>query len=563
MIAALVLALFAMPAFAETTPPTVGSVTSASVYSGVAVTLSATYNDMGGSGVTKCQFVEGGSLLASTTFTTADSGTYSAGYTFSSTGTHNVQAQCQDADGNWGYGATTAVDVSADATAPTVGPVTPVTATVNSSVSLSATYSDSGSGVTKCQFVEGGTLLATKSFTASAGGTASANYTFTTLGTHNVQAQCQDASGNWGYGATTGVAVSAADTEAPTVGAVSPVTAAVNQSVTLSANYNDTGGSGVTQCQFVEGGTLLASKTFTASNAGNASANVTFTSVGTHSVQAQCKDASGNWGYGATTGVDVSSGGSIDTTPPSVGIIQQTVAVVNTATTLSASVSDNVGIASCSLYVNGVLQGSMNISSGIASRAYTFAGTGSATAYATCMDAAGNSTTGSVRSIAVTSGTVGYPTSGSLIKNACPANADVNHPCKAVYFVGNDGKRHAFPNEKVYFTWYSDFNAVTTVADSVMASFPLGNNVTYRPGVKMVKFTTVPKVYAVTRYGVLRWVSTQSLAGSLYGSAWNQKIDDISDAFYSNYTFGADITNLSDYNPSSETATVTNINLDL
>ena len=108
----------------------------------------------------------------------------------------------------------------------------------------------------------------------------------------------------------------------------------------------------------------------------------------------------------------------------------------------------------------------------------------------------------------------------------------------AVYYIGADGKRHAFPNEKVYFTWYCDFSLLKTITDAQLATIPLGANVSYRPGFKMVKFTTDPKVYAVTLGGVLRHVPTEELAKKWYGPSWNKWIDDVSDAFYVNYTFG-------------------------
>ena len=68
----------------------------------------------------------------------------------------------------------------------------------------------------------------------------------------------------------------------------------------------------------------------------------------------------------------------------------------------------------------------------------------------------------------------------------------------------------------------------------------------------MVKFTTDPKVYAVSRGGLLRWVKTEELARSFYGNDWNQKIDDIADAFYTNYTFGTEINSVTEYSPSAE-----------
>jgi hypothetical protein len=98
--------------------------------------------------------------------------------------------------------------------------------------------------------------------------------------------------------------------------------------------------------------------------------------------------------------------------------------------------------------------------------------------------------------------------------------------------------RHAFPNSKVYFTWYPDFSQVQLISLNQLATIPLGKNVTYKPGVRMVKFTTLAKVYVVAEGGILRWVTNESIATLLYGITWNKNIDDISDAFYGNYTIG-------------------------
>ncbi len=147
---------------------------------------------------------------------------------------------------------------------------------------------------------------------------------------------------------------------------------------------------------------------------------------------------------------------------------------------------------------------------------------------------------------------------GSLVK--LPDDGDAATQIdSAVYYYGADCKRHAFPNSKVYFSWYTDFSGVEVVQPSVLASMTLGPNVTYRPGVKMVKFTTDNKVYAVSKGGNLRWVTTEGVAVGLYGSNWNTKIDDISDAFYTNYTFGSAINTTADYNVTAEMANATTI----
>ncbi len=135
-----------------------------------------------------------------------------------------------------------------------------------------------------------------------------------------------------------------------------------------------------------------------------------------------------------------------------------------------------------------------------------------------------------------------------LLKTACVAEAVTNDACTAVYYVGRDGKRHTFPNDKVYFTWYPDFNSVETVSLSELSSYELGTNVTYRPGALMVKFKTLNKVYAIERGGTLRWIKTEEIARALYGDNWNNRIDDVSDVFYSDYTFGPDIDFSNQYN---------------
>jgi plastocyanin len=130
---------------------------------------------------------------------------------------------------------------------------------------------------------------------------------------------------------------------------------------------------------------------------------------------------------------------------------------------------------------------------------------------------------------------------------------------QAVYYFGPDGKRYVFPNEKTYFTWYTDFSGVKVISDGRCATLPLGrSNVTYRPGVKMIKITTDPRTYAVERGGILRHVISQELAETLYGLNWKDKIEDVPDAFFSNYKIGTAIENSQQYDPDAvQTATVT------
>lgn len=132
----------------------------------------------------------------------------------------------------------------------------------------------------------------------------------------------------------------------------------------------------------------------------------------------------------------------------------------------------------------------------------------------------------------------------------------------AVYYMGADGFRYVFPNDKAYFTWYSDFDDVIVITDAELAKIQIGGNITYKPGVKMVKINTDPKTYAVDLNGTLRHVTSEAVAVALYGSSWNKEIDDVADGFFPNYTIGEPIMSSSEYNSVTVEASVSTINAD-
>lgn len=128
-----------------------------------------------------------------------------------------------------------------------------------------------------------------------------------------------------------------------------------------------------------------------------------------------------------------------------------------------------------------------------------------------------------------------------------------------VYYFATDGKRYVFPNSKTYFTWYANFDTVKQIPDNMLSTVPLGGNVTYRPGRKMVKIDTDPRTYAVDRGGVLRHVVSEQMAETLYGIAWKNQIDDIPDGFFINYRIGTPIETANDYQPTNVMTLTTTI----
>lgn len=264
----------------------------------------------------------------------------------------------------------------------------------------------------------------------------------------------------------------------------------------------------------------------------------------------------------------------VDTKGPTVPAVSPSTAVEDWATTFTVTPSGEAAITSCNLYVNGSSVGVMSKQGSSFTKSYIFVHDGSYVVYAVCTDGDGNTTSGTQRTVTV------YDTpvyedddededdeqadedtdEGDLIKSECEGHVDVNDPCKAVYYWGQDGKRHPFPNEAVFFSWYHDFDEVREVDADFMAGIPLGETVTLKPGTAPVRFDSSEKVYAVVEGGILRHYLTPSLVAADYGSDWvTQDLITLSDAFFSHYFIGQEIDSSSDYDPEDARDGVTSI----
>lgn len=134
----------------------------------------------------------------------------------------------------------------------------------------------------------------------------------------------------------------------------------------------------------------------------------------------------------------------------------------------------------------------------------------------------------------------------------------------AVYYYASDGRRYIFPTAAIYSSWFIGFSSIKTISDADLAAVPTSGNVTVRPGklVQVVSMDTPwrvmdPKVYAVSRGGILRWVKTADAASAIFGTDWEKKIVAVPEVFVTNYNYGADINLAADYNLVSEQAIAT------
>jgi hypothetical protein len=134
-----------------------------------------------------------------------------------------------------------------------------------------------------------------------------------------------------------------------------------------------------------------------------------------------------------------------------------------------------------------------------------------------------------------TSSTSSSPYVGQLVRS---------QTVSTVYYVGVDGRRYVFPNETTYFTWYPNFNGVQFLPDATIAAMPIGPLVPLRPGIKLMKYPSVPKVFAVEPGGQLRWIPDEATLTRL-GYRLNQVVD-MNEAFVAGYHEGPSLTGPAD-----------------
>lgn len=160
-----------------------------------------------------------------------------------------------------------------------------------------------------------------------------------------------------------------------------------------------------------------------------------------------------------------------------------------------------------------------------------------------------------------------------------------------LYWYANDGKRYVIVNQATYLSWFpqgSRKHFIRKISNQVLASIPIGGNVTYKPGVKILKVqngesrmsVSLPKdrmpnipvssfkkseqdgqwfhiitggdrLYVVARGGIARECSPEILE-QIYGKGWMDLVEEIPSAFFTNYCIGDVVLSTKDYSPSDE-----------
>src|SRR5438034_460314 len=296
------------------------------------------------------------------------------------------------------------VDLIVTITSPAAG------STVSGTITVSASVSPLGVLVGGVQFKLDGAKLGSED--TSAPYAVSWNTTGVGNGSHSLTAVARDALGLTYSSSPVTVTVSNApppDTTPPAVGITSPANGAtVSGTISVTASASDN--VGVAGVQFKLDGANLGGederKTY------GDCWNTTTVANGSHSLTATARDAAGNRTTSATVTVTVSNAPPSDTTPPAVNITSPgSGATVSGTTSVTASASDNVGVAGVQFKIDGAnLGGEDTTSPYTISWDTTTAANGSHSLTATARDAAGNSTTSTSVIVSVSNTSTGGTT---------------------------------------------------------------------------------------------------------------------------------------------------------
>jgi hypothetical protein len=222
------------------------------------------------------------------------------------------------------------------------------------------------------------------------------NTTVVTNGTHSVWGVARDAAGNSTTSSAVTVTVNNVDTTPPTISLSAPADGAtVSGTVTISANASDD--LAVARVQFLLDGANLGPDDPTAPYAMNW--NSATASNGPHTLSARAYDTAGNAGVSGPITVVVNN----DLTPPAVSLTSPAdLATASGTTTVTASASDNVGVAGVQFLLDGAfLNPEVTVAPYSTSWNTSLAANGNHSLAARARDGAGNTTTSTAITVTV------------------------------------------------------------------------------------------------------------------------------------------------------------------
>ncbi|MHB1411784.1 MAG: beta strand repeat-containing protein [Thermoleophilia bacterium] len=323
----------------DLTPPMISGLAPSGWINTTSTTITGNYSDSG-SGIDAASasvYLDSGTLSGCT----ATASSISCPASGLANGLHNYSVSVRDLAGNL---ATSTGSFSVDLTAPILINLSPSDAINATAATISATYSDgSGSGIDTASvrvYLDGNV----ENNCTAGQSTVSCPTTGLAQGAHTFSVSVKDLAGNTG----TASGSFTVDSVAPAVSGIAPTGTVSSASVTIYANYADSG-SGINSSSaavYLDGSTTrLSGCTATATSI---SCPVTGLADGSHTITVSVADNAGNTGT-ASGSFTVAS---VDTTPPSITSIEPTGTIMTDSATVQVYYTETgSGISSAASYV--------------------------------------------------------------------------------------------------------------------------------------------------------------------------------------------------------------------
>ena len=500
----------------DTTPPTVGLTAPAdgTTIAGT-VTISATASD--DVAVASVDFLVGATVVG--TDTTAP---YSIAWDSTSVpdGAVSITARATDTSTN----ATTSTAVgatiqNADVTLPVVSLTAPADgATVGgNAVTISATATDN-IAVAKVEFLVGGVVVGTDTtspYSITWDSTASPN------GPASITARATDTSNNAAISAARTVTV---ENNPPTVAVTAPADGATvsGRSVTVSATATDP--LGVTKVDFYTEATLIGTDT---SAPYSIKWNTTKVTDGAYALTAKATDATGLVATSAARTVTVRN----DTTAPTVSLSAPAAGAIvsGSSVAISATASDNVGVAKVEFFVGSTIIGTDTTSPYAITWDSTSVADGSVSITAKATDVSGNATTSAARTVTVRNAPIVTTIANAGLET--DANNDGIPDCWAPGGSGNNTVAYArvsdvhsgsFAERITVSNYKNGSRTFESVKDSGSCAMAITAGRSYTIGL-WYKSNAAVRITVSYRNSSGSWVSWTTSPTSAASTSWSQK----------------------------------------
>jgi len=97
---------------------------------------------------------------------------------------------------------------------------------------------------------------------------------------------------------------------------------------------------------------------------------------------------------------------------------------------------------------------------------------------------------------------------------------------------------HVYPNEKIFYSWNSSFEALRFYQAHERANYAEGEAMYYQPGYRLIKLPDDPKVYTVEEGQLLQHIPDEETAIALHGNNWINRLEVIDATEFGNFELG-------------------------